>query len=612
MPPAAISQPSVPSTAQPLSSSTPSLAPATDPVNRNDNDDDDDDDDSVRIHTFELPASGSLTEARSREIIAAQQADLTILLDMLAELRTSNADLKAQIATRGLRRGRTAKSAATRDAPYSREAVRTLGKKCAIMVAPFLPGDVFGQAVDMHKQPHPQSADRFASPEKFVLGLIPELHEFLGDDAFRKLAIESTQFKNEFIGEVSSERSTALHNVRAAAGGILEELGLPVSIWNTGEWRERQDNTTIHSLLSPPPGAPSTTSSPLSSILFKDRKYDMKYLFFNKFQPQILRCILFGSGSLKRNAQINASNLVGNKWGVKGVNSSAISVSAMLLQVVLSGDETLDASGVGGHSKRTYWKNFQSFQKIINLSIGSEWASSLFKFYNDIVFAGASHYVQASETQEDLTDAIDQALKDLSLAASDLSPPAASDPSPPAASDPSPPAANNPPAVTVVPPPILDTAATTPDADPPISTSAPRISRAEREAHPLFSDGTEILGGEPLRGRPTLMNIGSSAAPPGPPAPPAPPAFPVFPPAYPVADTVPEPATVTQTRGGRGGSSRGRAKASSGRGGGNGSETEVDEDPSPAEALAAVPAPRKKKTGDATAAAPTRASTRNR
>ncbi|KAL0570346.1 hypothetical protein V5O48_011616 [Marasmius crinis-equi] len=259
--PAAISQPSVPSTAQLLSSSTPSLAPATDPVDGNDND-------SVRIHTFELPASGTLTE-----IIATQQTDLTILLDKLAELCTSNADLKAQTATRAPHRGQTAKSAATQDTPYSCEAVRRLGRKCAIMVTPFLPGDVFGQAVDMHKQPHPQSADHFVSPEKFVLGLIPKLHEFLDDNAFQKLVIESAQFKNEFIGEVSSKRSTALHNVRTTAGGILEEFGLPVSIWNTGH-RRMARTTRQHHIAIP---TQFNTRSP---------KYYLQFALLHPFQRQ--------------------------------------------------------------------------------------------------------------------------------------------------------------------------------------------------------------------------------------------------------------------------------------------------------------------------------------
>ncbi|KAL0562727.1 hypothetical protein V5O48_019354, partial [Marasmius crinis-equi] len=134
-----------------------------------------------------------------------------------------------------------------------------------------------------------------------------------------------------------------------------------------------------------------------------------------------------------------------------------------------------------------------------------------------------------------------------------------------------------------------DAASTIPYAGPSAPPPAPRLSRAEREAHPLFTDGTEILGGEPLRGHATLTGLGSPPAPPGPPAPPTPPAFL----ARRAADTETHPYTeaaiITQARGGRGGGGRGGRKAKSGRGGGHGSDTEIDDAPSPVEETAVAP-----------------------
>ncbi|KAL0562417.1 hypothetical protein V5O48_019670, partial [Marasmius crinis-equi] len=111
MPPTTISQPSLPSTSQPPSS-TPSIAPPTTPVNASADDNNDDDDNNIRLPKYNLPASGFLTEGHSREIITQQQEVMVRCMDKIKELRTEVADLKVKVATRGPRRGRTSKSAA--------------------------------------------------------------------------------------------------------------------------------------------------------------------------------------------------------------------------------------------------------------------------------------------------------------------------------------------------------------------------------------------------------------------------------------------------------------------------------------------------------------------
>ncbi|KAL0562824.1 hypothetical protein V5O48_019254, partial [Marasmius crinis-equi] len=260
--PAATSQTSPPSLT--LSSAT-SLAPSAN-VDLGDDDEDEDDEDEDEVipplPTFELPAAGCLPETRSREIISDQQRYCGVLNSKLTDAYAKIAALKAEIATTKKRPGPKSKKIADPNAPYDHSDVLRLGKSCAIMLTPFMPPEAFGRPVDLVQMPHPQSRERFANGDSYTLGLIVQLHDFLGSDFFRKLAVESTAFKNEFLAEVGAQRSTALNNIRKSAFLLFAEFNFPATIWSTADaaCKLRRDHPTMQTLLAAPPGTPGAAS----------------------------------------------------------------------------------------------------------------------------------------------------------------------------------------------------------------------------------------------------------------------------------------------------------------------------------------------------------------
>ncbi|KAK1219952.1 hypothetical protein PQX77_017305 [Marasmius sp. AFHP31] len=356
----------------------------------------------------------------SHQIINDLQQHNELLRSKLQEVLVEKADLKTQMIIRGSRRGRKGKAPERRNAPFARDVVLRFGKSWCVNGGPWISSEAFGRYPDS-TMPDPQSLARFQTPETYVAGTIVHLHRFLGNDTIRTLAAENTTFKNEFISEVNAQHSTSLNVLRKAIGSIFHDfsVSIPLGLWAQNCFQQRADNEILGSLLAPPNG---TTAKLFSAILFPDQKFNTSLLFMNEIQPKILRCIYFGPGSLDGGG-VNRATLLGNAWGIRRINGSAIAFSAMILQYLLSGDETLEP--VGQKTKLDYWKNFTAFQQLIEVAVSasSPWATALFKYYNERVFKGLRNAGESEKgTEAEAHDnAVTQAMLQLTLGTSSWS-----------------------------------------------------------------------------------------------------------------------------------------------------------------------------------------------
>ncbi|KAK1220497.1 hypothetical protein PQX77_016732 [Marasmius sp. AFHP31] len=403
------------STARPLSSvSTVRLSHSSATINDGEEEEDEEDvdmDADIPPVVFELPETGALSEARVRKHIADLQTYGEAWREKAHELLVEIMELKARLAGSS-RRGRKVKASSTRDAPYERDTVLRVGKQWCVFGSPWLDAGAFG-VYPTNSMPHPQSPARFETTDSHLQGTIVQLHEFLGDDKLKEFAAENSQFRNEFIANISAQRLSGMTHIRNGVSSIFHgfSVNIPTEICHANRWQERANNTNMRRLLQPPPNAPGSGKSPLSVIFFPGQVYNMTQCFMNEIQPKIIRCVLFGPNSLE-GGSVNRASSLGNIWGVTRVNGSAIAFSAVILQFLLNGDPTLEP--IGGKTKTEYCKNFVAFQRLIEVSVGfgSPWAASLFKFYNDRVFKG---HKSAMSPVEDDDPGLSQALLDLSL-----------------------------------------------------------------------------------------------------------------------------------------------------------------------------------------------------
>ncbi|KAL0058381.1 hypothetical protein AAF712_014943 [Marasmius tenuissimus] len=371
--------------------------------------------DPIPVKEFVLPALGALSDARARQIIADLQNNAEALRTQNDGLRLKVVELKAKIVVLRSRRGKRSKAKADEGMPFSGDAVKELGKKWAVMEGMWTSTSVFLKYPD-DTMPHPQSPERFASVDAYNLGMVKQLHGFLSSNEARQLAAESIAFRDKFMQAGSSQKSTVLSNLRKVAGRIFEDANIPPALWENDSWSERGKNNIMRRLRSAPNGAPGQASSPFSSFLFPGGVYNMTLLFLSDYVWKAMRVTLFGPASLGENASVVRQNLVGNMWGVRKVTPAFIAFTAVMIQFMLNGDDTLGMKG--GKSKIDYWDNYRSFHQLIEGSMTSSpsWTSNLFSHLNARVFKGTANHT--AEQEETRVGAISQALVDLTLGSS--------------------------------------------------------------------------------------------------------------------------------------------------------------------------------------------------
>ncbi|KAK7438756.1 hypothetical protein VKT23_017886 [Stygiomarasmius scandens] len=200
----------------------------------------------------------------------------------------------------------------------------------------------------------PLSDARFKTFELYKDGTITELYSYL-DDAldFKELAEKLPGFRDEFCKQVGNERASALKTIRENAAFIFSDIDVPAKLWSAEAGEERAASVKFKSLLY---GPVRTTVPKFPPILFNNQDTST-LLFFNPYQPKMIRATLFGPNSViidPENFKYTGGT-VGMTWGVSRVNASCIAWSAMLglLSVVTEAHISDNDSNADGDDEMT-------------------------------------------------------------------------------------------------------------------------------------------------------------------------------------------------------------------------------------------------------------------
>ncbi|KAK1216701.1 hypothetical protein PQX77_020664 [Marasmius sp. AFHP31] len=224
--------------------------------------------DPIPVKKFDLPSLGVLSNARAHQIIADLQNNAKALRSQNDGLCLKIVELKAKVVVLRSRRGKCSKKADEAMPGTTGDAVKELGKKWAVMEGMWMSSGVFLRYSD-DTMPHPQLTERFATTDSYNLGMVKQLHVFLGTDKARQLAssppsqspsgtrrvaftthlpFNSTHILVQFMQAGSSQKSTSLSNLRKVAGQIFEDANIPPALWENDSWSERGRNETMRRL----------------------------------------------------------------------------------------------------------------------------------------------------------------------------------------------------------------------------------------------------------------------------------------------------------------------------------------------------------------------------
>ncbi|KAK7435692.1 hypothetical protein VKT23_019525 [Stygiomarasmius scandens] len=337
-------------------------------------------------------------------VLPAPDANQAVLLTALKKAQLQIQELKTRTAAlrreNGELRARSASSNTIHTslhAPTGPDAVLVIhrkrlvlfGKRWAIMRDPWLDQGVFLRPPPTDV-PDPLSDARFKTFESYKDGTIAELYSYL-DDApdFKELAEKLPGFRDEFCKQVGNERASALKTIP--------------KLWSAEAGEERAASVKFKSLLY---GPGRTTVPKFPPILFNNQDTST-FLFFNPYQPKMIRATLFGPNSVIVDPENfkYAGGTVGMTWGVSRVNASCIAWSAMLLMFLLSPDKTF--ADIGAASKINYRYKFYEFRSMIleGERKSANYTKMLFSFYNQRVFQGLPSVVTEAHIGDDDSDA---------------------------------------------------------------------------------------------------------------------------------------------------------------------------------------------------------------
>ncbi|KAJ6467790.1 hypothetical protein C8R45DRAFT_1171231 [Mycena sanguinolenta] len=123
-------------------------------------------------------------------------------------------------------------------------------------------------------------------------------------------------------------------------------------------------------------------------IFYKDLKKDAKTLLLNPVGPMSLRCILFGSGSIKKNGTAKPlSTTLGYQWKLEGLTIGSICATLVFLIHVINGvEESFDEKGK--ISKIDFQATFRAYKLRLMKYADTRGVRNILRFWTKIVFVG--------------------------------------------------------------------------------------------------------------------------------------------------------------------------------------------------------------------------------
>ncbi|KAJ6489807.1 hypothetical protein C8R45DRAFT_1213255 [Mycena sanguinolenta] len=199
-------------------------------------------------------------------------------------------------------------------------------------------------------------------------------------------------FENDFLKHLSAGRSTAINTLKTNIKNIL-------AIYEIANNRETLLYHRGEDLSRPPSAYPP--------IFYKDLKKDAKTLLLNPVGPMSLRCILFGSGSIKKNGTAKPlSTPLGYQWKLEGLTIGSICATLVFLIHVINGvEESFDEKGK--ISKIDFQANFRAYKLRLMKYADTPGVRNILQFWMKIVFVGVEtvSIPEADEMSDNEADA---------------------------------------------------------------------------------------------------------------------------------------------------------------------------------------------------------------
>ncbi|KAK7433752.1 hypothetical protein VKT23_020579 [Stygiomarasmius scandens] len=323
------------------------------------------------------------------ETIKNAQQQIQILKERNVKLRHENGVLRSK----AQRASGSAKVASNSIIAEHQDRIVLLGKKWAIMHDPWIDNSAFMCALS-DSVPEPFSTSQFVDEESYKEGYVAELHHYLEEESapdLKELAQRLPAFKDEFMKQIGNERSVILNTIRKNAALIFSDIEVSPLLWSVSSSKEQAESAIIKSLLYMP--NESLDDTPFLLVFYPNQNIKSRDIFFNEYQPRLIRIALFGPNSLQTAVDQfkYSSMLLGMKWRVTEVNASCIAWSAVVLRFILSPDTQF--SERGSVSQINYQKCFFEYRQMIvqnELDSRSTYVRQLFSFYNQHVFPGLS------------------------------------------------------------------------------------------------------------------------------------------------------------------------------------------------------------------------------
>ncbi|KAJ7500380.1 hypothetical protein B0H11DRAFT_2225378 [Mycena galericulata] len=358
---------------------------------------DSDSDNEGLARTFEPPS-----QTAKREELYNVIKDLQLTT---GRLMVENRDLRAQVSVltasgkKPVEKGRN---------PLNYQAVIILlGKKFAFMHEPWISLVAFTVfPPDPPPEGTPEAIEAmFKSPDLYLkhvtsslYGHVPsKYHELLDSEKF-------PGFGEDFIKHLNAGRSSAVNLLKSQLPQILTDFKL---------------TNAKDSLLYHPGDNKSLPPTAYPPIFYPNLKKNTQTLLLNEALPMALRCMLFGTASIKNKGTGKPqAGTLGYKWRLEELTVGSLCFTLIVvLRIISEVDAVFEATGK--ISKIPFQAYFYKYKKMLLKNAKTPGVRNILKTWNKIVFAGVSTVTATSMSMngDGADDDLDEAAMEAEFAA---------------------------------------------------------------------------------------------------------------------------------------------------------------------------------------------------
>ncbi|KAF8207447.1 hypothetical protein K438DRAFT_1962372 [Mycena galopus ATCC 62051] len=344
------------------------------------------------LRTFETPPH-----------IATPAELRTALKEAQLELARAQVELRAKEQLIGALQQQTRGKKSKGENPLNYlDVIIPLGKKFGFMQEPWVSPAVFSDRPE-DVPPHATMEEvdaMFKDPKLYLKYLINALYDHV-PTKYHELVADFPQFQENFLHHLSAGRSSGVDRLKGHLDSIL-------AMNNIDKDRE--------ALLYHPGQDTKKPPSSYPPIFYGDLKKNATTLMLNPVGPMSLRCMIFGSSSIKNGGKAKpATNTMGYTWKLdhEGLTFGSIAFTLVVSIFLLAGADE-DFQEKGKVSKIPFQQYFRSYKSRLMKNADSAGIRKIKRFWTKIVFAGVA---TASAIEDQGTASDEGALSDAEFAA---------------------------------------------------------------------------------------------------------------------------------------------------------------------------------------------------